>query len=108
GLLAEIDKDGSRFEQRQRFARWPIGIYDRRDFSVRVERQELGRPALVLGDVDIMRLVGKTYLLEHDGYFHSIRRLRRIELQSIGVLGRPALGDGKGGKIGHGSVPGLF
>ncbi len=46
-------------------------------------------------------LVGQPDLLQHDRHLHAVRRRQRIELQAVGMLGRPARGDRKGGKVGH-------
>ena len=52
GLLREIEQDRAGFEQAERLAARTVGIDDRRDLAVWVERQEFRRPALVLADVD--------------------------------------------------------
>src|SRR4051794_33274939 len=48
-----------------------------------------------------MDFVGKPDLFQHDRDLDAVWRRQRIELEQLRVLGRPALGDGKGGQIGH-------
>jgi hypothetical protein len=48
-----------------------------------------------------MRLVRQTGLFQHDRDLHPIRRGQGIELQPVGMIGRPTLCDGEGGEIGH-------
>ena len=57
GLLGEVEQDRARFEQRERLAARPVGIDDRRNLAVGIERQEFRRALLALADVDRMRLV---------------------------------------------------
>ena len=91
GLVGEIEQDRAGLEQAERLAARAVGIDDRRDLAVRVERQEFRRPGLVLADVDQMRLVGQADLLERDRDLHAVRRRQRIELDAVGVF-RPASG----------------
>ncbi|MFK4603627.1 hypothetical protein ABIF57_003079 [Bradyrhizobium diazoefficiens] len=101
GLLREILQNRPGLEQRQRPAAGTVGIEDRRDLAVRIERQKLGRLLVVLAEIDKMDLVGKPDLLQHDRHLDAVRRRQRIELKQLRMPCRPALGDGKGGEIGH-------
>ena len=101
GLLREILQDRAGLEQRQRLAARTIGIEDRRDFAVRIEREEFRRLLVVLVEVDQVQLVRQPDLLQHDRHLDAVRRRQRIELQAVGMLRGPAFGDGEGGEIGH-------
>jgi hypothetical protein len=52
----EIEQDGSRFEKRQRLSAQPIGVEDRGDLAVWIDREEFGRPLVVLAEIDEMRI----------------------------------------------------
>ena len=91
GLLGEIEQDRAGFEQAERLAAGAVGIEDRRDLAVRIERQEFRRLLVVLAEVDQMRLVGQPGLLQHDRHLHAVGRRQRIELEAVGML-RPASG----------------
>src|SRR6185437_13981286 len=101
GLVGEIDQDGAALEEAHRLAAGTVGIDDRRDLAVRIERHELRRLVLVLADVDEMRLVGQADLLEHDRHLHPVRRRQAVELQPVGVRRGPAPRDRKIGECGH-------
>ena len=103
GLLGEVQEDGAGLEQSDRFATRPIGIDDGGNLAVRVQGQEFRPPGLVFADVYEVRLVRNPDLLKHDGDLHAVRRGRGIELDTIGMLCRPAAGDREGREIGHGN-----
>src|SRR5665213_1226042 len=83
GLFGEIDQDRAGLEKADGLAARTVGIDDRRNLAVGVQRLELRREGLVFHDVD------------------AVRRRKRIKLQAVRVLGRPALGNRKSGQIGH-------
>src|SRR3546814_11629641 len=58
-LVGEIDQDRARFEQRERLSARPVGVIDRRDLAVGIEREEGRIIAFVRHDVDAVRLVSK-------------------------------------------------
>src|SRR5258708_32798877 len=50
-----------------------------------------------------MRLVGQSSLFEHDRHFDAIRGGQGIELQPVGMPGRPLPGYGECRKLAHGA-----
>src|SRR6185312_4897207 len=56
GLLREIDQDRARLEERQGFAAGTVGIDDRRDLVVGIEREKLRRHLLLALEADTVRL----------------------------------------------------
>jgi len=40
-------------------------------------------------------------LLQHDRHLDAVGRGQQVELQPLGMLGGPFVGDGEGGQIGH-------
>ncbi|MEY9429446.1 hypothetical protein ABH975_004761 [Bradyrhizobium ottawaense] len=97
GLLGEVLQDRPGLEQRQRPASGTVGVEDRRDLAIRIEREKFSRLLVVLAEIDEMDLVGKSDLLQHDRDLDAVRRRQRIELEQLGMFGRPASADGKGG-----------
>ncbi len=104
GLVGEIDQDRARFEQRQRLALRTVRVEDRGNLVVRVQRQERRRELVVGVEAHEMRLVRQSRFLEHDRHLDAVRRRQRVELETVGMLGRPLLRDRKGGQIGHGDT----
>src|ERR1700730_18298223 len=96
GLLGEILQDRAGLEQPERLAAWPVGIDDRGDLAVRIERQKFRRLLVVLVEVDEKHLVRQPDLFQHDRDLDAVRRRQRIELKAVWMLRRPTLGDGKG------------
>ncbi|CAI8716477.1 hypothetical protein EMIT0158MI4_110027 [Burkholderia ambifaria] len=101
-LVGEIDQDRARFEQRQRPAVGAVRIDDRRDLVVRVQRQEFGRHLVVRVEAHEVRLVRQAGLLEHDRHLDAVGRRQRVQLETVGMLGRPFFRDREGGQVGHG------
>src|SRR5215471_884896 len=64
GLLCEVDEDGAGLEERDRTA-WPLGIDDRGDFAVGIERDEFRAELLTLADIDGMDAIGQSRLFQH-------------------------------------------
>src|SRR3546814_9530025 len=52
-------------------------------------------------DVHQVRLVGQPGFLEHDRGLHPVGGVERIQLDSVGMLRRPAACDRECGKVGH-------
>src|SRR3546814_10069928 len=73
-------------------------VDDRRDLAVGIEREELRQVALVFHDVHQVRLVGQPGFLEHDRGLHPVGGVERIQLDSVGMLRRPAACDRECGK----------
>jgi hypothetical protein len=73
GLLRQIDQDRAGFEQPHGLAAGPVGIDDRRDAVIGVERQELRLELLALADVDRDHLVGQAEFLERDVHLVTVR-----------------------------------
>jgi hypothetical protein len=96
GLLRQIDQDRAGLEQAERLSARAVRIDDGGDLAVGVQRQEFRRPGLVLADVDRMRLIRQADLLQHDRHLDPVRRGQAVELQPVGMLGGPALGDREG------------
>ena len=46
-------------------------------------------------EVDEMHLVRQAQFLQHDRHLDAVRRRQRVELQPVGMLCRPAFGDGE-------------
>src|SRR5690349_2261444 len=103
-LVGEVDEDRPRLEQRQRLAAGAVGIDDCRDLAVRVERLELRRQLILAVEADEVRLVRKRGLFEQDRHFHPVGSGQPVQLNAIGVPGRPLLGDGKVEQVGHRAV----
>ena len=99
-LAREVDQNRARFEQREWLAVGTVGVEDRGDLVVRVERQELGRHLVVGVERHAMHFVGQAHFLQHDRDLHAVGRGQRVELQSLGVLGGPFLGDREGVEAG--------
>ena len=95
GLVREIDEDRAGLEQRQRLAAGAVGIDDRRDLVVGIQRKELGRYLILRVEAHPVRLVGQARLLQHDGDLHAVRGRQRVELQAVGELRRPLARDGE-------------
>src|SRR5262249_27492819 len=100
-LLGEIEKNRPRFEKRQRLVPWAGRIDDCRNFAVGAERRKLRRTLVALAEVDEVRLVRQTDLLQHDRDLHAIRRRQGIELEPFRMAGRPTVCNGKGGENDH-------
>ncbi len=108
GLVGQVEQDGAGLEQAERLPARPIGIDDRRDLAVGVQGREFGAGSPGLAEGDGVRLIGQPQLFQRDGDLHSVGRGDGVELQAVGVLGRPAIGDREGGEIGHVVLLGLL
>ena len=75
GLVGKVEENGAALEQRQRPAVRPIGVDDRRDLAVGIERQELGRFLIVGFEADPMGFIGQPDFLQHDRYLDPVRRV---------------------------------
>ncbi|MCY1313848.1 hypothetical protein D9M70_644160 [compost metagenome] len=82
-----------------------MGVEDRRDLVVGVQRKKLGRQLVVGIEAHTMRFVGQTDLFEHDRHLDAVGGRQGVELNPLGVLGRPFPGDGERRQIGHGKDP---
>jgi hypothetical protein len=72
GLLGEVQQDRARLPQRQRLAAGSVGVDQRRDLVVRVQRQELRRELVVAVEADQVRLVGQAGLFQHGRGLHAV------------------------------------
>src|SRR5690606_16976738 len=97
GFLRQINQDGAGLEQRQRFSARAVGIDDRRNLVVRVQREKFGGLLIVGLEIHPMRFVGQPDLLEHDRYLDAVGGGQRIQLQTLRVAGRPFAGDRESG-----------
>eukprot|EP01022_Parablepharisma_sp_SALTPOND_P027435 TRINITY_DN665_c0_g3_i1.p1 TRINITY_DN665_c0_g3~~TRINITY_DN665_c0_g3_i1.p1 ORF type:complete len:1952 (-),score=631.07 TRINITY_DN665_c0_g3_i1:246-6101(-) len=103
GLLGQVQQDRARFEQRQRLAAGAIGIDDRGNLVVRIQRQERRRHLVVGLEADQVGFVGQAGFFQHDRDLHAIGRGQRVQLDAVGVLRRPFLVDGEAGQcMAHG------
>ncbi|MDT4855620.1 hypothetical protein FQZ97_899830 [compost metagenome] len=101
GLVREKKQDRAGLEQCERAAVRAVGVDDRGDLVVGVEREEF-RGELVVGlETDQVRLVGQAGLFQHDRHLDAVGRGQRVELQSLRVGGGPLAGDGVSGQVWH-------
>jgi hypothetical protein len=82
-LLGQIHENSARLKELKRLAARPIGVDDRRDLVVRIDRQVFRLHLIALADVDRMHLVGHTDLFQHNRNFFPVRSAPSIELNHV-------------------------
>jgi hypothetical protein len=74
GLFRKIDQDRAGFPKRDRLSVRAIGVDDRGDLVVGVQRQELRAFHVGIGQGYAMRLVGQAQLLQRDRGLDAVLR----------------------------------
>src|SRR5215472_4986333 len=79
GLRAEIDQDGTGFEDADRRTARAFGIDDRRDLAVRADFHKGGGELLALADVYRLDGVGQSHLFQRDADLAAIRGVPGVQ-----------------------------
>ena len=80
GLLAEVQQDGARLEDRDRAAAGAFRVDDGGDLVVGADGEEGRGELLVLGDVHNLDLVGQPHLLQRHADLAAVRRVVGVQL----------------------------
>ena len=94
-LLRQIDQDRTRFKHASGWPPGPFGSISAGFLLFGLSDRNSGEVWSLLPKVHEMRLVRQADFFQNDRRLHAVGRRQRIKLDSVRVLGRPFLRDGK-------------
>lgn len=98
GFLSQIQKDRAGFEDSHRGAVGAIGVDDRRDLIVGVQRQEFRAFDIGVTQRHLVRLIGQSGFFEKNRDLDPVRGGKGVELEFCRILWGPTVGDREIGK----------